>query len=345
MAMKPRGASQESHLPNYKQRRADGADKPTGVNKIKNALRQTKRLLAKESLAPGARIEAERRLKALERELEEKQHAGKERSRANRYHKVKFFERQKIHRKIRKLKRSLEEDSNDKQLRRELAEARVFLHYIMTFPQEQRYVALFADKSSEPKAPDGDAPDRAHQKAAEFLNSVRKAVKKGTLSKEPEVQLEEREQASRQNIIDKGTKRQAQDKAGKGSEAGLSKQPKHSAKSVSHKAYQEEMDPVSDEIQEDASDTEKEMSDSHTSSQASSDSSDTEQESDSESSDENSSGSSDKAILKPLAKASQRHVDRRKKVASEMKHTGSASSNARASKQKQGIAGDDFFAA
>ena len=66
---------------------------------------------------------------------------------------------------------------------------------MQTFPQEQRYVALFADKSSEPKAPDADAPDRAHQKAADFLKSVRKAVKKGTLSKQPEVHLEEREQA------------------------------------------------------------------------------------------------------------------------------------------------------
>ncbi|WFD44290.1 18S rRNA maturation protein [Malassezia psittaci] len=345
--MKFHGASQETHLPDYNKRRADSADKPTGVNKIKNALRQTKRLLAKDTLAPGARIEAERRLKALERELEEKQLAEKERSRANRYHKVKFFERQKIHRKIRKLKRSLEEDPNDKVLRSELAESRVFLHYVMTFPQDQRYVALFADKTSEPKAPDADAPDRAHQKAAEFLKSVRKAVKKGILSKEPEVHLEEREQASRQKLINKGTKRQAQDDAARNITAGHNKQPKHSAKSVSHKTHQETIDSVSNGVEEDASDTEQETSDPHTSSEASSDSSDSEHGSESESSDGSSGASSDKdtSNARLLAKASQRQVDRRGKAASKTKHAESAASNARASTQKRGIAGDDFFAA
>lgn len=72
----------------------------TGVNKVKNAIRQTKRLLARvccascspqDTITPGTRIEAERRLLALQRELEEKEKAGKERNLASRYHKVKFF--------------------------------------------------------------------------------------------------------------------------------------------------------------------------------------------------------------------------------------------------------------
>lgn len=62
-----------------------------GANKIKSLLRQTKRLLSKESLPPGVRIEAERKYKALEHELEVRTQSNKERAMAARYHKVKFF--------------------------------------------------------------------------------------------------------------------------------------------------------------------------------------------------------------------------------------------------------------
>lgn len=121
------------------------APKATGVNKVKGAIRQTKRLLAKvrapltqDSITPGARIEAERRLVALQRELDEKEQAGKERNLASRYHKVKFFgtsyahaERQKIHRRIRQLSRAVREHPKDKAARAALHEARVLLHYVM----------------------------------------------------------------------------------------------------------------------------------------------------------------------------------------------------------------------
>jgi len=44
-----------------------------------------------ESITPGARIEAERRLHALEREAFERMQSNKERQFSVRYHKVKFF--------------------------------------------------------------------------------------------------------------------------------------------------------------------------------------------------------------------------------------------------------------
>jgi len=62
-----------------------------GANKIKSLLRQTRRLLSKESLPPGVRIEAERKCKALERDLDVRMQSNKERTMAARYHKVKFF--------------------------------------------------------------------------------------------------------------------------------------------------------------------------------------------------------------------------------------------------------------
>lgn len=82
-----------------------------------------------------------------------------------------------------------------------------------TFPHDQRYVALFAQGNHDPVLPKSDASDRAQQKAAAYLAHVRKQVKRGELSHEPEVELEAREEASRQARRTSGTKRTRVDDA------------------------------------------------------------------------------------------------------------------------------------
>jgi hypothetical protein len=62
-----------------------------GVSKIKAALRQTRRLLAKENISASVRQEADRKLIALEDELLTKEQQQKEKNNAQRYHKVRFF--------------------------------------------------------------------------------------------------------------------------------------------------------------------------------------------------------------------------------------------------------------
>ena len=164
----------------------------TSVNKLKSMIRQTKRLLGKESIEPGTRIEAERRLRAMELELEESMQSNKERQFATRYHKVKFFERQKLMRRLRQLRREPE----SRQVRAQLFEHRVFLNYVLHFPADRRYVSLFAG-NKEPVAPSADEPDRAHQKAAEFFKHVRKSMKRGTMAAEPDRDLHHREEQHR----------------------------------------------------------------------------------------------------------------------------------------------------
>ncbi|PKI85860.1 Efg1p [Malassezia vespertilionis] len=142
---------------------------------------------ARWDITPGQRIDAERRLHALERELESKQQAQKERTLASRYHKVKFFERQKLCRRIAQLRRARNGDVDKKAAKKKLAALqtlRMFLHYVMLFPHDKR--------TGEPVAPSEDAPDKAHREAAEFLRRVRKQMKKGVLAAEPERELEER---------------------------------------------------------------------------------------------------------------------------------------------------------
>lgn len=96
------------------------------------------------------RVETERRIKALEADLEQAQISKKERANAVRYHKVKFFgafssfflgirmfirtiERQKVVRKLTQTKKRLEtaEASSKSELEHALTELRVDLNYIL----------------------------------------------------------------------------------------------------------------------------------------------------------------------------------------------------------------------
>ena len=61
-------------------------------------------------------------------------------------------------------------------------------------------------------APTSDAHDRAHQKAAAFLKQVRKSMKKGEMSNEPDLELEQRESQSRMREgLQKDSRRAAQE--------------------------------------------------------------------------------------------------------------------------------------
>ena len=231
---------------------ADAAPVVTpGVNKLKSSIRQAKRLLAKESIAPGVRIEAERRLAALERDLHAQQHAAKERNLASRYHKIKFFERQKLHRRIRQLRRALHEDVKEKhakRARKQLHEARTLLNYVLHFPKDQRYVALYAGAHAEPVPPSGDAADKTHRRAAEFLDEVRAAMKRGDMSLEPDLELAEREARQRAERLQRA-------KTAKPKRSGPSGVERHEDE-VEGEAEDDEADGVDGEDDEDDEDDE-----------------------------------------------------------------------------------------
>lgn len=145
---KPRNGKGKAPYP-VKKPSADGA---VGASKIKAALRQTRRLLAKvrerildseiscphlnlsalplhrqPNLAQDVRQEAERRLISLEADLAKREESEKERKNADRYHKVRFFERQKLVRQIKKIKKGKGTANDDE----ELKEKRVLLNYVL----------------------------------------------------------------------------------------------------------------------------------------------------------------------------------------------------------------------
>ncbi|KAE9386259.1 hypothetical protein BT96DRAFT_968368 [Gymnopus androsaceus JB14] len=171
---------------------ADSSSVSTGVQKIKAAIRQTKRLLAKEKLAADVRVTTERKLKSLEADLTKAESNRKERTLSTRYHKVKFFERQKVVRKINQTKKKLSEataSSSRQTLETELYEHRVELNYINHYPKTKKYISLFPpevrNKSSSEVTADPSSAESNEEREG-IKKWVREQMEAGTLPDEPE---------------------------------------------------------------------------------------------------------------------------------------------------------------
>lgn len=86
----------------------------------------------------------EKRLTALLEESQENRRKYLEKKYAVRYHKVRFFERIKVERTIKKLKKELKKSSDDS-LKEKLAMAEEDLEYILHFPKGEKYVSILKD--------------------------------------------------------------------------------------------------------------------------------------------------------------------------------------------------------
>ncbi|PPQ64544.1 hypothetical protein CVT24_008446 [Panaeolus cyanescens] len=179
----------------HKKSRSRDDHEPTaapGVQKIKAALRQTRRLLAKDKLDAKVRVETERRLKTLEADLHQAEQANKARAMATRYHKVKFFERQKVTRKLKQVQKqieSAEDESQKKTLESTLQELRIDLNYIFHYPQAKKYISLFPPevrKGETIAAPTPDAEKTARERE-EVRKWIREQMDQGNIPAKPEL--------------------------------------------------------------------------------------------------------------------------------------------------------------
>ncbi|KAG0640453.1 hypothetical protein HOY80DRAFT_1041922 [Tuber brumale] len=122
----------------------------TSTTHLKKKVRDLQRLLnnPSSSLPADVRLENERALSAFQSELSTVQSAAKERRIAKRYHMVRFFERQKATRKLRKMERELEKVGGEDgmaEVGKKVYEARLDLNYIMHYPPREKYISLFKD--------------------------------------------------------------------------------------------------------------------------------------------------------------------------------------------------------
>ncbi|KAI6125530.1 hypothetical protein EV401DRAFT_1938261 [Pisolithus croceorrhizus] len=177
-----------SHPYPKKMRHTEPEDALPGVQKIKSTLRQAKRLLSKESLAANVRVETERRIKALEADLVNAQHARKLRTMASRYHKVKFFERQKVCRKIKQLKRNLVTAVGEEKARLELtlSNLRVDLNYILHYPPAKKYISLFPPEVRKSSVSPTTVTLEDDDERSKIRKLIRLKMEQGELSLEPD---------------------------------------------------------------------------------------------------------------------------------------------------------------
>lgn len=127
-----------------------------GTSKIKKKMRDIQRLLMKKRdvLPADVLLENERALETLKVELQnaEQQHTVKKLSK--KYHMVRFFEKKKALRKYKQAKKQADELISTEAEKKEIKKAKkalkvseIELAYIVNFPRDRKYIALFPNES------------------------------------------------------------------------------------------------------------------------------------------------------------------------------------------------------
>ncbi|WVQ96505.1 hypothetical protein IAU59_003610 [Kwoniella sp. CBS 9459] len=155
-------------IPSTQERSADALP---GLSKIKASIRQTKRLLAKDNLEPGLRVQTQRRLTSLEADLANAEKREVEKKNGAKYHMVKFFDRQKLLRIIKRLTKKVgksgDESAKSVKAEEELQDARIMLNYVLNFPNTEKYISLFPTSTSHTHT-NGTAPTTVPEPESEL---------------------------------------------------------------------------------------------------------------------------------------------------------------------------------
>nr|POF15188.1 rrna-processing protein efg1 [Quercus suber] len=172
------------------------------TNELKSQIRSLTRLLEhNEDLPATVRAEKERALQTAERELEQTVKAQKRSDIISRWHKVRFFDRQKATKRLKKAQKSLQAvaESEGHVTKAGLAEAiqewEIAVNYAMYYPLDVAYVPLFPTRKGEAKKPDAEDavpaegerqgdPDMWKKVEQCMGNGTLQALRDGTLSGE-----------------------------------------------------------------------------------------------------------------------------------------------------------------
>lgn len=130
------------------------------VNELKNQVRSLKRLLSKNDGMPAnVRVEKERALRTAQHELQKEEKAKKRSDMIGKYHKVRFFDRQKAAKRLKRAQKELKACKDDEErirLAKVVEDAEVDANYPQYYPLDQDYVRLFAKQESDEGLDDED---------------------------------------------------------------------------------------------------------------------------------------------------------------------------------------------
>ncbi|KAF1829928.1 hypothetical protein BDW02DRAFT_573506 [Decorospora gaudefroyi] len=202
-AFKP--AAQGHPKPKKRPHVSNDTDKTASTSALKSRIRDLKRLLAHVDTVPdhkmsaGKRIERERELAAIEHELREKMASSREaaykRKMIGKYHQVRFFDRQKGTRILRRLRKELaveQVDASKEDLRKRVHNAEVDVNYAVYYPLLKPYASLYpkSRKDRTDESDQGDEEDTSESAIREvdgpkgdvdMWKTVEEAMAQGTL--------------------------------------------------------------------------------------------------------------------------------------------------------------------
>ncbi|KAL8714257.1 MAG: hypothetical protein Q9220_001986 [cf. Caloplaca sp. 1 TL-2023] len=173
--------------------RENGASKPThakstsiSVNALKSKIRDVTRVLQHAQELPlDIRIEKERALAGYKQDLEKAQ-IEKERQRMiKKYHMVRFFERQKATRNLKKLRKRLAAAATNspecQTLETEIHDAEVDLNYTMYHPLDEKYIGLYPIQETESAQEKKSKPAMWANVQTSMTNGTLQALRDGKL--------------------------------------------------------------------------------------------------------------------------------------------------------------------
>ncbi|MED6143744.1 hypothetical protein PIB30_008691 [Stylosanthes scabra] len=139
-------ASRRSNSSSTASTSAPKALKPKPPVSLKNQIRSAERMLRKQNLPAEVREAQQQKLDALKKQQEIHTRLAAERKIFLRDRKIKFFERRKIERRIRrleKLQRAASHQPQASEASEQLSKLKKDLQYVMYFPKNEKYVPLF----------------------------------------------------------------------------------------------------------------------------------------------------------------------------------------------------------
>ncbi|RHZ51057.1 hypothetical protein Glove_485g12 [Diversispora epigaea] len=143
------------------------------ISAIKKKIHDTERSLRRENLTAKVQVDSERKLKAYKLILIDKKIVSEEKKMSTKYRKVKYFDRVKTDRAIRKAEKQLlevkDQQEKDDTLKK-LFDLQVDQNYILHFPKGRKYLALYPTSN-------GDDSDMI-AKRNEIKDLIKKAMKK-----------------------------------------------------------------------------------------------------------------------------------------------------------------------
>lgn len=168
------------------------------VNELKSRIRSLKRQLERnDSLSAVAQQEKERALRAAQDELERNERATKRNEMIGKWHKVRFFDRRKAEKRLKRAKKELDAAVNDKAtkegLERRVEDAEVDVKYAIFYPLEKEYAPLFPRRKQGNEDDEADGEDGAEleRKGDPVMwEAVRRCMAEGTLDAQRNGRLE-----------------------------------------------------------------------------------------------------------------------------------------------------------